>query len=99
MSNTLGEILMTYAGRDIFEVFEMQLSLEDSRKHKCFTLNQMSVMGMQLISQMEILHKLGYTHGDLKFQNICYNEETRLYTIIDFALVTKIFYKNGLHKE
>jgi len=54
---------------------------------------------MQIVSQIEILHKLGYTHGDLKFQNICYNEETHQYSIIDFALVTKIFHKNGQHKE
>ena len=42
---------------------------------------------------------MGYTHGDLKFQNICYNESTRTYTIIDFALVTKIFKPEGEHKE
>ena len=53
---------------------------------------------MQLISQLEIIHKLGYTHGDLKFQNICYNETNKNYTVIDFALVTKIFHKNGTHK-
>ena len=53
---------------------------------------------MQLVSQLQIIHKLGYTHGDLKFQNICYNPETQRYTLIDFALVAKIFYKNGQHK-
>ena len=54
---------------------------------------------MQVISQLEILHKLGYTHGDLKFQNICFNKETKAYTIIDFALVTKIFNGSGEHKK
>lgn len=98
LSNSLGEILMSYAGRDIFDVFEIQQSLDDSHKHKCFNLKGISDIGMQIVSQMEIIHKLGYTHGDLKFQNICYNEETKRYTVIDFALVTKIFHKNGQHK-
>ena len=48
---------------------------------------------------MEIIHKLGYTHGDLKFQNICYHDQTKRFTILDFALVTKIFHKNGIHKQ
>ena len=38
LSNSLGEILMSYAGRDIFEVLDIQESLEDQRKHKCFNL-------------------------------------------------------------
>ena len=33
-------------------------------------------MGMQLVSQLEVIHKLGYTHGDLKFQNICFDLNT-----------------------
>jgi serine/threonine protein kinase len=99
LSNSLGEILMSYAGKDIFEVFNIQQSLEDSRKHRCLNLQNLSTMGMQIVSQLEILHKLGYTHGDLKFQNICFSEETQRYSIIDFALVNKIFHKNGEHKE
>lgn len=51
------------------------------------------------MSQIEIIHKLGYTHGDLKFQNICFNKDTGHYSIIDFALVSKIFHKNGQHKQ
>lgn len=52
-----------------------------------------------MISQLEILHKLGYTHGDLKFQNICISEHRKTFTIIDFALVTKIFHRNGIPKK
>mmetsp|Transcript_3089 Transcript_3089/g.4732 ORF Transcript_3089/g.4732 Transcript_3089/m.4732 type:complete len:265 (-) Transcript_3089:771-1565(-) len=99
LSTSLGEILMSFAGRDVFELLEIQKSLEDPRKHKKFDLRKLSDLGMQIVSQLEIIHKLGYTHGDLKFQNICFNEETKRYTIIDFALVTKIFLRNGKHKE
>jgi hypothetical protein len=38
LSNSLGEILMSYAGRDIFEVLDIQESLEDSRKRNIFNL-------------------------------------------------------------
>ena len=58
---------MSYAGKDIFELLDIQESLEDQRKHKCFNVEKLSTMGMQIVSQIEILHKLGYTHGDLKF--------------------------------
>lgn len=66
---------MSYVGKDIFEHFEIYQSLEDQMLHNCFDNKQISKMGMQLISQLEIIHKIGYTHGDLKFQNICYNPE------------------------
>jgi serine/threonine protein kinase len=98
ISNVLGEIMMSYIGKDIFEHFQIHQSLEDSMLHNCFDNKKISKMGMQLISQLEIIHKLGFTHGDLKFQNICYNKERDSFSIIDYALVTKIFHNNGSHK-
>lgn len=41
---------------------------------------------------------LGYVHGDLKFQNICYDHEREGYSLIDFALVSKVFHKSGTHR-
>ena len=52
-----------------------------------------------MISQLEIIHKLGYTHGDINLKNICYNKEACCYSIIDFAMAKKIYNKNGNHKE
>ena len=46
-----------------------------------------------------MLHKLGYVHGDLKLQNVCFNRDMETYSIIDFALVQKIYHSNGTHKE
>ena len=48
---------------------------------------------------MEILHKIGYCHNDLKLQNICFNQDTNKYTLIDFASVTKLFHRNGTHVQ
>lgn len=91
--------MMSYSGKDIFEEFEINKSLEDPTKHTQFTLKELSICGMQLVSQLEILHKLGYTHSDIKFQNICYDKKANQYTMIDFALVTKMFDKHGVHKK
>ena len=95
LTNTLGEIMMSYCGPDLFQYFQIEKSLEDKTQHQRVSLQTMSDIGMQIVSQLEILHKLGFTHGDLKFQNMCYNPETQLYSIIDFALVSKIYQKNG----
>lgn len=98
VTSTLGEILMTYSGRNLFDLFDIGSSLEDAINHKPFTLKQLSDLGMQLTSQLEIIHQLGFTHGDIKFQNICYDRHTGTYTLIDFALVCKIINSKGEHR-
>ena len=90
---------MTNVGKDVFEVFKISQSLDDSSKHEKMSDSEIFDFGMQIVSQLEILHKLGYTHGDLKFQNICFDEHTKRFTLIDFALATKIFHKNGEHQR
>jgi hypothetical protein len=50
LSNTIGEILMSYAGQDIFTKYNIQKSLEDRRAHKGLTLQQLSDFGMQMVS-------------------------------------------------
>lgn len=66
-ASSTGEILMTYSGSNIYDEFDIRASLDDALQHKSLTHKQLSTMGMQLVSQLEILHKLGYTHGDIKF--------------------------------
>jgi len=46
LSNTLGEILMSYAGPDIFDVFNIAQSLEDPASHKGLSLSEISDLGM-----------------------------------------------------
>lgn len=99
LSSSTGEIMMSYVGKDIFEIYSIDRGLNDPTKHRALTVSELSTLGMQIISQLEILHRLGYTHNDLKFQNICFNQETKLFSLIDFALVTKIFNANGNHKQ
>ena len=98
VSKTQGEILMTFSGNNIEYEFDLGSSFRDSYHQRLFTLKQLSDIGIQLTSQFEILHKLGYTHGDIKLQNICFDRHTDSYTLIDFALAIKIFHRNGTHK-
>ena len=58
---------MTYSGGNIYDEFDIGVSLDNALLHKPFTLKKIGMIGMQLVSQLEILHKLGYTHGDIKF--------------------------------
>lgn len=98
-SRSLGEIMMTFVGNNIFIEFNLASSFEDKLYHQRIELNKLATIGIQIISQLEVLHKLGYVHGDLKFQNLTYNREKNLYSIIDFALVHKIYTSAGNHKE
>lgn len=50
LSNTLGEIMMSYVGQDIFELFDIETSLNDHTKHKCMDIGQLSNIGMQILS-------------------------------------------------
>jgi serine/threonine protein kinase len=58
---------MSYVGNDIFDVFNISQSLDDVSTHIKLSHNEISDLGMQIVSQLEVLHKIGYTHGDLKF--------------------------------
>lgn len=42
---------------------------------------------------------MGYCLGDLKFQNICFDEVNNKYSLIDFGNANKIFHKKGEHKK
>lgn len=50
LSNTLGELMMSYVGRDLFDEFNIQRSLEDARMHQVISLKVLSDIGMQIIS-------------------------------------------------
>ena len=83
--------MMSYIGSNLAEDYDMFRSFEDyklfGRQH-----SKLAKLAMDLVSQFEVLHDLGLVHGDLKFQNICYNPTFNLYSIIDFGLVTRIFH-------
>ena len=94
-SNTYGEIMMSFVGPTIENKFGLNLSLEQSSICVPVGADQVFKMGFELVSQLEILHRLGYCHGDIKLQNICFNSMFDMYTLIDFGLSRRIFRSNG----
>ena len=45
VASDIGEILMTYSGSNLYDVFDIGPSLEDANHHKPFTLTQLSDLG------------------------------------------------------
>jgi hypothetical protein len=50
LSPTLGEIVMSYVGNDIFNVFNISHSLDDASNHIKLSHSQISDLGMQIVS-------------------------------------------------
>ena len=95
LSNSVGEILMSYCGDDLFEYCNVNQTLQDPKSHVRMGFKELSEIGIQITSQLQFLHQLGYTHNDLKLQNICYNKALNSYSLIDFGSAECLYNKNG----
>jgi len=80
---------MSFCGIDLYELYKVDKAIDNVVKSSILSQKEISRMANQVISQIEVLHNLGFVHGDLKLQNIYYNEETQSYHLNDFALVSK----------
>lgn len=85
-----GELYQSYAGEDL-----ASLDLFQSGSHESKV--EMLRMAKQMLNSLEHIHGLGYTHGDIKYDNICRLElpkkndeekQTHQYSLIDFDLAT-----------
>jgi hypothetical protein len=50
ISDKLGEIMVSHAGKNIFDLYNIQNSLDNRDNHKGFDLKTISVFGMQIVS-------------------------------------------------
>lgn len=64
IKNGMGEILMTHGGTTI-DKWDVKLRSKDIK------LNFIVTMLRQMITGLKNIHSLGYSHGDLKLENIC----------------------------
>lgn len=97
---THGEILMTNVGENLYNLYNISRCFDNPKLHMgIHDLNLLTKIGIDLVSQLEVLHTLGFVHNDLKFQNLCLNKQYNLFTMIDFTLVSKLFKRDGSHKE
>lgn len=59
------------------------------------------VIVLQVLNRLETLHKLGFTHGDIKPENICLdftnNTQQPQVHLVDFGLSTSYLDSNGAH--
>ena len=86
VNNQIGEIMMTHNGNCI-EQWMGQLPSKVQR------VNFAADMLRQLIMALKTLHELGYSHGDLKPENVCARKRQQgdfVFTLIDFGLCQKL---------
>lgn len=50
---------------------------------------------LQILNKIEVLHDIGFVHGDLKLQNLCIKDG--VIKLIDFGISTNIYEENGKH--
>jgi casein kinase I family protein HRR25 len=91
--------MMSHVGNDIFEEYNLDSLFEDSARGQILDLKQVNKLGRDIVSQLEVLHHLGVVHGDLKFQNICYDKEMNSYSLIDFPYAHKIYNSHGQRRN
>lgn len=66
-NQTIGEIMMTYVGDNIFNEFTLEKSFDDEKLHRRIELPQLAKFGIDVFTQLEVFCLLGVVHGDLKF--------------------------------
>ena len=54
-------------------------------------------MGLKMLSNLEILHDLGYVHGDIKPNNILISTKDSDFYLIDFGKASKFKDSKGNH--
>ena len=64
MGDTVAEILMTNDGSNLDKWF---LKIQNEKQRIDFALNMLS----QTLLGLREMHEIGYSHGDLKLDNIC----------------------------
>ena len=82
IGNGVGEILMTNGG----ESLEGWLERIRSRKNR---IGFMAEMLRQIIPGLKLIHEMGFSHGDLKLENICARTSSHgnfKFTLIDFGM-------------
>lgn len=75
-----------YLGDDLYDLVLKNRLLTRTYEAR---LEFVSEMEKQLEPALHFLHSEGFTHGDIKLENIVYSDETKLFTFIDFEFSTR----------
>ena len=82
----VGEILMTYGGPTLKHWMK---KITDKQKRLDFIMTMLP----QILCGLRQLHSFGYSHGDLKGENICARADSNghfKFTLIDLGICTKL---------
>lgn len=82
----VGEILMTHGGESL-EGWNECIKVRKNR------IGFMAEMLRQIVPALAFLHQVGYSHGDLKLENICCRTSSSgnfKFTLIDFGMSQKL---------
>ena len=85
-NDKFGEILMTYGGPTLYSWMK---KIPNKQKKQDFIM----AMLPQIISGLKQLHRFGFSHGDLKGENICARVDSSgnfKFTLIDLGICTKL---------
>lgn len=85
-NHTVGEIMMTHGGNNLHRWLDAH-QLKSERAHFAADFLRQSIMAIKT------LHSFGYSHGDLKPENVCVLELDHgnyKFTLIDFGLCVKL---------
>jgi len=94
-SNDIGEILMTHGGNDLRMWLKSNTNKQD-RVHLAADFLRQSIM------TIKTLHSFGFSHGDLKPENICVRRTRNghlKFTLIDFGLCRKLVEPDDTSKD
>ena len=87
------EILMSYLGKDMTEMFKnFNCPLQKANYSLVFQVF------IQLIKRLQTLHEVGYVHNDLKPENILISSDFSSVYLIDFGLAKPYLNDDGSHK-
>ena len=94
VNRDVGELMMTHGGNCLDRAIHNYKTVEE-RTHFAAEMLRQTIMALKT------LHSIGYSHGDLKLQNMCVRTDShgRLrFTLIDFGICQRL-YQPGVNKE
>lgn len=99
ITRTEGEIMMTHAGQQLHKKYGLPSNFSEPCLPGLVPISDIVHIARDIISQLEIIHKVGLIHGDIRPQNICFNANNfhHQYSLVNFDFREKYLDRIGNH--